>query len=77
MAREETAPPIENWSGHLAALGDQELAELARDYRWLTDENRLGEKRQEFRNRREAIIAECERRGMKEAAAGCRPPAAG
>lgn len=75
--QEEIAPPFENWEQHLRGLSDRDLAALAGDYRWLDEEARANDERGEFRRRREAIIAECERRGMREAAAACRRPAMG
>ncbi len=77
MELEEVAPPTESWAQHLKGLHDKQLAELACDYRWLVEESRPQEERGEFQQRREAIIAECERRGLAEAARQCRPPAAG
>jgi hypothetical protein len=74
---EEIAPPFESWEEHLKALGDRDLAQLAKDYRWLDEEARAQEERADFHRRREAVIAECERRGMSEAAAECRRPAMG
>jgi hypothetical protein len=38
--------------------------------------NRPEDQRSEFQKRREAILAECERRGLKEAASNCHPTAA-
>jgi len=73
MKSEETAPPFESWTEHLKALGIEELTDLAGDYGWLTERNRPAEERELFRKRREAIIAECERRGIPEAAKSCRP----
>jgi hypothetical protein len=75
MTPEETAPPFESWPEHLKSLGDRELRQLAGDYRWLDDEARLREERPEFHKRREKMIAECERRGMRDAAEACRPKA--
>jgi len=75
--QEEIAPPFESWEEHLKALADRDLAELAKDYRWLDEEARAQEERADFRTRREAVIAECERRGMSGAAAECRRPAMG
>jgi hypothetical protein len=75
MKQKETAPPLERWPEHLKAIGDRELTELAGDYCWLTERNKPQEQRAEFRKRREAIIAECERRGIPEAAQNCRPAA--
>ncbi len=74
MTREETAPPTESWPEHLKALSDQDLKRFADDYRWLNEENRPEEQRGEFARRREAILQECERRGLSEAADGCRKP---
>lgn len=75
--QEETAPPFENWEAHLKALDDRDLAELAKDYRWLDEEACAEEERGDFRARREAIIGECERRGLADAARDCRRPAMG
>ena len=75
MRHDEAAPPLERWPEHLKALGNKELAELAGDYCWLTERNKPEDQRAEFRRRREAIIAECERRGISEAADNCRPAA--
>ena len=75
--QDEIAPPMENWNEHLKALSDHDLAQLAKDYRWLDEEARAVEERGDFRGRREAIIAECERRGMSDAARECRRPAMG
>jgi hypothetical protein len=75
MRREEVAPPLESWPEHLKALGNEELTELAGDYCWLTERNNPEDQRAEFTKRREAIIAECERRGIPEAADNCRPAA--
>ena len=75
--QEEIAPPFESWNEHLKALGDRDLGELAKDYRWLDEEARAQDEREDFRKRREAIIAECERRGMSDSAAACRRPAMG
>jgi len=71
--QEEKAPPFENWQNHLRALSDRDLTQLAKDYRWLDEEARAQEERADFRSRREAIIAECERRGIADAAKQCRP----
>jgi hypothetical protein len=76
MMPEEAAPPFESWAEHLKELGDRELAELAKDYRWLDEEARAQEQGSEFHRRREAIIDECERRGMSAVANECRRPAA-
>jgi hypothetical protein len=48
----------------LKDLGDRELSELAKDYEWLDEEARPREEREDFHRRREAVIAECERRGV-------------
>jgi hypothetical protein len=74
MEREEVAPPYETWPEHLKALANEDLTDLAADYCWLTEKNRPEDEREEFRQRREAIIAECERRGMPDAAKDCVPP---
>jgi hypothetical protein len=73
MTPDEVAPPRESWPEHLKELGNQELTELAGDYCWLTERNRPEDQRSEFTQRRKAIIAECERRGIAEAAKACRP----
>jgi len=65
MTPEEIAPPQESWEQHLKALGDRELAELAKDYNWLDEEARAQDQGKEYHRRREAVIAECRRRGMK------------
>jgi hypothetical protein len=70
---EEIAPPFENWADHLKALNDRDLTDLAKDYRWLDEEARAEEERGEFRARRLAIIAECQRRGMADAVRQCLP----
>jgi hypothetical protein len=75
MTPEEVAPPFESWSDHLKALGDKDLTDLAGDYRWLDEEAKPQAERDEFRRRREAIIAECERRGLGGVAEACRPAA--
>jgi hypothetical protein len=75
--QEEIAPPFENWEEHLRALSDRDLTQLAKDYRWLDEEARAEQERAEFHNRREAVIAECERRGLGDAAKECRRPAMG
>ena len=62
MQKEEIAPPPEHWADHLRDLENNQLAELAKDYRWLDEEARPAESRAEFHTRREAIIRECERR---------------
>ena len=70
---EEIAPPFENWADHLKALNDSDLANLAKDYRWLDEEARAEDERAEFRARRLAIIGECQRRGLSDAAKDCAP----
>jgi len=75
MRRDESAPPRESWPEHLKDLGDRELIDLAGDYCWLTERNKPEDQRAEFNKRRNAIIAECERRGMPEVAKDCRPAA--
>jgi hypothetical protein len=75
MRREKATAGYETWPEHLKALGIRELTNLAGDYSWLLEKNRPEEEREEFRRRRDAIIAECERRGMPEAARNCRPAA--
>jgi hypothetical protein len=75
--QDEIAPPFESWEDHLKALSAPDLVAMAKDYRWLDEEARAQEERDDFRRRREAIIAECERRGMPEVAAACRRPAMG
>ena len=73
MRPQERAPALERWTDHLNDLGNRELAELAGDYCWLMEKNRPQEERAEFGKRREAILRECERRGMEDAAKQCRP----
>lgn len=75
--KEETAPPFEHWDQHLKALHDKDLAKLADEYRWLNEDLKPESQRAEFRRRREAIIAECDRRGKRELAEACRHPARG
>lgn len=75
--QEEIAPPFENWEDHLKALDERDLSQLAQDYRWLDEEARAEEERGEFRARRLAIIAECERRGLSDVANCCRPTMGG
>ena len=72
---EEKAPPVETWPQHLAELGDRQLSQLAKDYRWLDEEAAAKTSGEEFHRRREAVIAECERRGMHSLAESCRKPA--
>jgi hypothetical protein len=72
--QDEIAPPFENWEAHLRALDNRDLIELAEDYRWLDEEARAEEEGPEFRARRDAVIAECERRGLSEVAASLRRP---
>jgi hypothetical protein len=67
------APRPGTWPEHLKDVGDRELIQLAGDYCWLLEKNRPAEERGEFQKRREAILAECERRGLEEAARTCRP----
>jgi len=38
--QEEIAPPFERWPEHLRDLDDRALTELAKDYRWLSEEAR-------------------------------------
>jgi hypothetical protein len=71
--KEEVAPPREKWPEHLKDLPDEEIIALAGDYCWLTEQNRPEEERGEFTKRRQAILAECERRGLQDAARNCRP----
>jgi hypothetical protein len=73
--QEEIAPPPEHWAEHLRDLDNDQLAELAKDYRWLDEEAKAGDSRGEFHARREAVVRECERRGMAELARQCRPAA--
>ncbi len=73
MTPEEVAPDFERWPDHLKDLRDKDLEDMAADYCWLTEKNRPEDQREEFRRRREAILAECERRGMSHAADLCRP----
>ncbi len=73
MSQKKTVSRLASWPEHLKDLGDRDLEELAGDYCWLMEKNRPEEQRNEFRQRREAILAECERRGMTEAARACRP----
>jgi hypothetical protein len=73
MTPEEVAPPFESWTEHLSALSDKDLTQLAGDYRWLDEEARPQQEREEFHRRREAVIEECEKRGMKDVAQSCRP----
>ena len=75
MKPEDAAPKLERWPEHLKDVDDQELVGLAGDYCWLTEKNTPEDQRGEFRKRREAILAECERRGLKDAAHVCRPAA--
>jgi hypothetical protein len=75
--QDEIAPPFESWNDHLKALSDADLIELAKDYRWLDEEARAQQERADFHRRREAVIAECERRGLTDAVAACRQPARG
>lgn len=75
--QEEVAPPFERWPEHLRELDDRQLTELACDYEWLTGKNQPEESRGAFHSRREAIISECERRGLHDVAAKCRRPVVG
>jgi hypothetical protein len=58
---------------HLKTWENAELTELAGNYCLLTEKNRPQDELEEFRRRREPILAECERRGLQEAANNCRP----
>ncbi len=69
---EEVAPPVERWEEHLREIDNDQLANLARDYNWLNGESVSEESRSAFQLRRQAIIKECERRGMTEAANAAR-----
>ena len=73
---QELAPAPGNWDEHLNDLGDRDLVALAKDYRWLDSDAAAKEAGAEFHRRREAIIAELERRGMGSVAQQCRRPAA-
>jgi hypothetical protein len=73
MTRPEKEAGLESWPEHLKDLDDAALTELAGDYCWLMEKNTPREEREEFRRRREAILNECERRGLHEAAKNCRP----
>jgi hypothetical protein len=75
--KEEAAPPFEHWDQHLKALTDKDLATLADEYRWLNESLRPEVQRAEFHRRREAIIAECDRRGTPHLAAVCHPARSG
>lgn len=68
---------MQNWDQHLKSLTDRDLANMANDYRWLDEDARPEHERAEFRRRREAICAECDRRGTPDLAAACRRPAMG
>lgn len=70
----EKAPPAESWPDHLRQLGDRQLSQLAIDYQWLDEEARAEQASEEFHQRRQAVIAECERRGMLTLAQSCRRP---
>lgn len=72
-SQQENALPLESWPEHLKDVGDRELTGLAGDYCWLTERNRPEDQRTEFRRRREAILAECGRRGLADAAKLCSP----
>jgi hypothetical protein len=69
---EEIAPDPGSWTEHLGDLADRDIVALAKDYRWLDEEARPRDAREEFRRRREAVLAECERRGLEDAARECR-----
>jgi hypothetical protein len=69
---EEVAPPTQNWVEHLKSLENAPLAELAKDYNWLAHQRVSPDSHEQFAERRAAIIAECERRGMKDIAEACR-----
>jgi len=73
MIHEHVAPHLETWNEHLKDISDRELTLLAGDYCWLLEKNRPEHQRDEFREKREAILAECERRGLAKAAQLCRP----
>jgi hypothetical protein len=73
MARGQSAARLPSWPEHLKNLEHNELTELAGDYCWLVEKNTPQEERDEFRRRREAVLQECERRGLHEAAKNCRP----
>lgn len=73
MAHEDIAPPKQSWTEHLHEIDDEELTSLAGDYCWILEKNRPEAQRGEFVRRRSAILAECERRGLEEAARNCRP----
>jgi hypothetical protein len=73
MARGQTATRLPSWTEHLKNLDDRALTQMAGDYCWLTEKNTPHEERDEFRRRREAILHECERRGLHDAAQTCRP----
>lgn len=76
MRHDETAAPRETWPEYLKVLGNKELTDLAGDSCWLlTERNQPEDQRTDFRRRRKTIIAECERRGIPEAANECRPAA--
>jgi hypothetical protein len=69
---EEAAPPFERWEEHLREIDNGQLANLARDYNWLNGESLSDESRSAFQLRRQAIIQECERRGMIDIAGNAR-----
>jgi hypothetical protein len=73
MKHEEAAPPYESWPEYLKGLEDKDLTDLAGDYCWIMEKNRPEDQRDAFRKKREMILAECERRGLDEAARACRP----
>jgi hypothetical protein len=69
----DIAPLIKSWVDHLKDITDRELTLLASDYCWLVERRRPLEQREHFRERRFAIMAECESRGLAKAAQLCRP----
>jgi hypothetical protein len=68
MTPEEIAPPFESWEAHLKDLPERDLLVMANEYRWLDTEVQAEEEGEEFHRRREAIIAECRRRGLSRPA---------
>jgi len=75
--QKEVAPPFENWEEHLRALSDRDLTQLAKDYRWLDEQARAKKEGPELHARREAVRAECERRGLGDAKERRRPALGG
>jgi hypothetical protein len=70
---EDPAAPFEVWSERLKTTTDRELTRLAGDYQRLAerpDAPRYTE--EEFESRREAVVAECERRGLRALSEQCR-----